>query len=49
MLTAPTSSAPAARMRATNAASQAAGGLSSFTLAPARVTTPSMSNKFLAA
>src|SRR2546425_1189311 len=49
MLSAPTSTAPAARSRATAAASRVAGGWSALIFDPARVASPATSNRFLAA
>ena len=47
MLVRPTSTAPAARSRATTGASRAAGGRSSSAFEPASVTSPATSNRSL--
>ena len=49
MLSAPTSTAPAASRRAITVASRAAGGRSRLILEPASVGSPAMSNRFLTA
>jgi hypothetical protein len=49
MLSAPTSTAPAACMRCTSMASAVAAGSPLRTLLPARVVMPSMSNRFFTA
>src|SRR6266566_775773 len=49
MLSAPTSTAPAARSRATAAASRVAGGWPALIFEPARVASPATSKRFLAA
>src|SRR5581483_6926816 len=49
MLSAPTSTAPAASRRATSVASAVAGGRSRLIFEPARVASPATSNRFLTA
>ncbi|KAG0731578.1 hypothetical protein G6F23_015169 [Rhizopus arrhizus] len=49
MFSAPTSTAPASRMRVTNRASWRAGALEALTRPPASVTSSAMSNRFFTA